>query len=97
MGKHLGLRRAWGITGIVITAATLFPTIYHALKHRNAPDWLLPSKLPVKGHKKVSFCLLSGVVCLSAIKILQQLVLPELETASLLWIVRDPDIVRVAG
>lgn len=39
-------------------------------------DWLLPSKLLVKGHKKVSFCLLSGVVCLAAVKILQQMVLP---------------------
>lgn len=45
-------------------------------------DWLLPSKLLVKGHKKASFCLLSGVVCLAAVKILQQMVLPELEAAA---------------
>ena len=45
-------------------------------------DWLLPLKLLVKGHKKVSFCLFSGVDCLAAVKILQQLVLPELEAAA---------------
>lgn len=43
---------------------------------------LLPSRLPVKGHKKVSFCLLAGVVCVAAVKILQQMVLPELEVAA---------------
>jgi len=45
-------------------------------------DWLLPSKLLVKGHNKASFCLMCGVVSLAAIKILQQIVLPELEPAA---------------
>jgi transposase len=45
-------------------------------------DRLLPTKLLVKGHKKVSFCLLSGVVCPAAVKILQQMVLPEFEAAA---------------
>jgi hypothetical protein len=45
-------------------------------------DRLLPSKLLVKGHKEVSFCLLSGVVCPAAVKILQQMVPPELEAAA---------------
>jgi transposase len=42
-------------------------------------DWLLPSKLMVRGHKKVTFCMMAGVVCLAAIKILQHGILPALE------------------
>lgn len=45
-------------------------------------DWLLPSKLLVKGHRKVSFCLMCGVVSLAAIKTLQQIMLPQLEAAA---------------
>lgn len=42
-------------------------------------DWLLPSKIMVKGHSKVTFTLLTGVVCLTAIKILQYFILPNLK------------------
>lgn len=42
-------------------------------------DWLLPSKIMVKGHSKVSFTLMTSVVCLTAIKILQYFILPTLE------------------
>ena len=42
-------------------------------------DWLLPSKLMVRGHKKVTFCIMTGVVCLAAIKILQHFILPALQ------------------
>lgn len=45
-------------------------------------DWVLPSKLLVKGHRNVSFCLMCGVVSLAAIKILQQIMLPQLEAAA---------------
>lgn len=45
-------------------------------------DWLLPSKTMVKGHNKVTFTLMTGVVCLAAIKILQYFILPKLETAT---------------
>ena len=50
--------------------------IRSAVERSNAhlKDWLLPSKMLVKGHKKVSFCLFSGVVCLAAVKILQQMI-----------------------
>lgn len=44
-------------------------------------DWLLPDKLMVRGHDKVTFCLMTGVVCLAALKILQQMILPEYERA----------------
>lgn len=45
-------------------------------------DWLLPDKLTVRGHSKVTFCLMCGVVCLAAIKILQHMVLPSLQQAA---------------
>lgn len=45
-------------------------------------DWLLPSKLMVRGHNKITFCLMSGVLCLAAIKILQYYILPALESAA---------------
>ena len=38
-------------------------------------DWLLPKKLYVKGHTKVSFVLLSAVVCLAALRTIQYFVL----------------------
>jgi transposase/IS5 family transposase len=41
-------------------------------------DWLLPAKLLVKGFRKVNFVLMAGVVCLAALKILQQFILPTL-------------------
>jgi len=41
-------------------------------------DWLLPEKLLVRGIKKVSFELMCGVICLAAIKILEQFILPSL-------------------
>ena len=41
-------------------------------------DWLLPEKLLVRGIKKVSFELMCGVLCLVAIKILEQFILPSL-------------------
>ena len=40
--------------------------------------WLLPEKLLVRGSKKVSFELMCGVICLAAIKILEQFILPSL-------------------
>jgi IS5 family transposase len=42
-------------------------------------DWLLPSKIMVRGARKVSFQLLCGVLCLTALKILQVIILPPLE------------------
>lgn len=42
-------------------------------------DWVLPSKLMVKGFKKVNFVLMSGVVTLAAIKILQNFILPAIQ------------------
>ena len=38
-------------------------------------DWLLPRKLYVKGHTKVSFALFSAVVCLAALRTIQYFVL----------------------
>ena len=45
-------------------------------------DWLLPSKLMIRGYTKVTFCLMSGVLCLAAMKILQYYILPALESAA---------------
>jgi len=45
-------------------------------------DWLLPSKLMVRGHSKITFCLMTGVVCLAAVKILQYYILPVLDRAA---------------
>ena len=39
-------------------------------------DWLLGGKVYVRGIRKVRFHLMSGVVCLAAVKILQYLVIP---------------------
>jgi hypothetical protein len=38
-------------------------------------DWLLPGKLYVKGHAKVSFVLFSAVVCLAALRTIQHFIL----------------------
>ncbi|MCP4062165.1 MAG: transposase [Gammaproteobacteria bacterium] len=43
-------------------------------------DWLLPSKIMVKGYSKVTSLLMTGVLCLAALKILQYFILPKLET-----------------
>jgi transposase len=43
----------------------------------NLKDWLLGGKMMVKGYKKVKYHLLCGVICLSAIKVLQYIRLPE--------------------
>jgi transposase len=40
-------------------------------------DWLIGGKVYVRGIRKVRFHLLSGVVCLAAVKILQYLVIPQ--------------------
>jgi transposase len=45
-------------------------------------DWLLPGKILTKGHEKANFTIMSGVVCLAAIKILQHLILPTLAEAA---------------
>jgi len=42
-------------------------------------DWLIPSKIMVRGPDKVSHCLMTGVLCLAAIKILQYCILPGLQ------------------
>lgn len=39
-------------------------------------DWLIPNQIFVRGFQKVSFLLMSAVVCLAALKILQYFVLP---------------------
>jgi IS5 family transposase len=39
-------------------------------------DWLIPAQIFVRGVKKVSFQLLCGVLCLSALKILQYFIFP---------------------
>jgi hypothetical protein len=44
-------------------------------------DWLIPNQIFVRGFEKVSFLLMSAVVCLAALKILQYFVLPAAETA----------------
>lgn len=43
-------------------------------------DHLIPKKIFVRGHDKVAFQVLCGVVCLAAVKILQYYILPELQT-----------------
>jgi len=45
-------------------------------------DWVLPSKLMVKGFKKVNFVLMSGVVTLAAVKILQNFILPAIQNTA---------------
>lgn len=42
-------------------------------------DWLIPHQIFVRGFQKVSFILMSAVVCLAALKILQYFVLPAVE------------------
>ncbi len=44
-------------------------------------DWLIPNQIFVRGFQKVSFLLMSSVVCLAALKILQYFVLPAAEAA----------------
>lgn len=44
-------------------------------------DWLIPSRIFVRGHKKVTFLLMSSVVVLAAIKALQYFILPMLAKA----------------
>ena len=44
-------------------------------------DWLIPNQIFVRGFEKVSFLLMSSVVCLAALKILQYIVLPAAEAA----------------
>jgi hypothetical protein len=38
-------------------------------------DWLLPGKLYVKGHKKVSFVLFSAALCLAALRMIQYFII----------------------
>jgi hypothetical protein len=38
-------------------------------------DWLLPGKLYVKGHSKVSFVLFAAVTCLAALRTLMHFLL----------------------
>ena len=42
-------------------------------------DWLIPPKIMVRGTEKVSHCLMTGVLCLAAIKILQYCILPNIQ------------------
>jgi IS5 family transposase len=42
-------------------------------------DWLIPSKIMVRGPDKVTHILMTGVLCLAAIKILQYCILPGLQ------------------
>ncbi|MEA5107073.1 MAG: transposase, partial [Sphaerochaeta associata] len=42
-------------------------------------DWLMPPKIMVRGTEKVSHCLMTGVLCLAAIKILQYCILPGIQ------------------
>ena len=44
-------------------------------------DWLISSQIFVRGFEKVSFYLMSAVVCLAALKILQYFILPAQEAA----------------
>jgi hypothetical protein len=48
----------------------------------NLKDWLLGSKIMVKGYKKIKYHLMCGVLCLAAIKLLQYITLPEQEKAA---------------
>jgi hypothetical protein len=45
-------------------------------------DRLIPAKIFVRGIKKVSFQILCGVVCLSVLKILQYIILPQQEACT---------------
>ena len=45
-------------------------------------DWLIPDQIYVRGFEKVSFILLSSVVCLAAMKILQYFILPSVQKAA---------------
>jgi len=44
-------------------------------------DWLIPNRIFVRGFEKVSFLLMSSVVCLAALKILKPIVQPVAEAA----------------
>lgn len=52
-------------------------TVERAYAHLK--DWLLPEQIFVRGIEKVSFLLMSGVVCLAAMKALQFTILPTLQ------------------
>ena len=52
-------------------------TVERAYAHLK--DWLLPEQIFVRGIEKVSFLLMSGVVCLAVIKALQFSILPTLQ------------------
>lgn len=41
-------------------------------------DWFIPKKIMLKGFKKISFCLMSAVVCLASVKVLQYFILPDI-------------------
>jgi Transposase DDE domain len=43
-------------------------------------DWLLPSKIMVRGYAKVNFTLMVGTLCLATLKILQYFILPKLKS-----------------
>ena len=45
-------------------------------------DWLLPSKIMVRGYSKVNFTLMSGVLCLATLKILQYFILPVMDSVA---------------
>lgn len=45
-------------------------------------DWLLPHKILVRGHAKVSHVLMTATVCLAALQILRHIILPQLERAA---------------
>jgi IS5 family transposase len=42
-------------------------------------DWLIPHQIGVRGHAKVTFLLMCGVVVLAAVKALQYFILPALQ------------------
>ena len=54
------------------------------VKRANAhlKDWFWPSKIMVRGYSKVNFTLMAGVLCLAAVKILQNFVLPVLDSTA---------------
>ena len=66
---------------------TLTPTEQQRFKVRSTveranahlKDWLIPSRIMVRGPDKVAHCLMCGVLLLAAIKILQYCIVPKLE------------------
>ena len=45
-------------------------------------DWLLPQRLLVRGYAKVNFTVMTGVVCLAALKVLQYFIIPTLDSTA---------------